>query len=115
MYLHQAEQDRAIAVGVHVDPAQTTIVLINLAGDIIARARLALSSDADEATQTIACTITQLLDDNNVPYDHGRHRSRHVQGPLDIRREVVLDPPNLSGWRDVPITKTLNAPQASPY
>ena len=102
------------AVGVHVDPAQTTIVLINLAGDIIARARPALSSDADEATQTIACTITQLLDDNNVPYDHMGGIGLAVPGPLDIRREVVLDPPNLSGWRDVPITKTLNAAAGFP-
>ena len=97
------------AIGVHIDPARTTIVLIDLCGRIIDRIHPDMPEESSDAVQIIAREIERMIEVNRIPEERLGGVGIAVPGPIDIANEVVLDPPNLPGWRDVPVTQMLNA------
>lgn len=97
------------SVGVHLDPAVVTVVLLDLTGAVIAR-RLAPVRHPEPArvieamAQTIEAVIAQA----------GVDRTRIVgvglaaPGPLDAVNGTVVDPPMLRGWQRVPLRELLS-------
>lgn len=91
------------AVGVHLDPAVITCVLLDLSGAVVADARLTTppATDPDAVITVIAAAIEQLV--------AGVERTLLLgvgiaaPGPVDLDRGTVVDPPNLAGWRRVPL------------
>jgi predicted NBD/HSP70 family sugar kinase len=97
------------AVGVHLDPAVTTFVVLDLVGAVVKHARIRTPSGADPAAviNTIAAEIKQLIAESGV--DPARVAGVGVAspGPIDLEEGTVVDPPLLPGWHRVPLRDAL--------
>ncbi|MEU4192164.1 ROK family transcriptional regulator [Kribbella sp. NPDC026611] len=97
------------AVGVHLDPAVVTVVLLDLTGEAVARRRM-LIEDADKPDvliDAIAATIEDVLLESGAPRDRVTGVGIAAPGPIDVERGVVVDPPNLAAWHLVPLRDEL--------
>jgi predicted NBD/HSP70 family sugar kinase len=97
------------AVGVHVDPAVVTYVLLDLAGTVVAETTTSTPSavDPSEVVRTIATAIDGLVTDARVDVEAVLGVGIASPGPIDVDAGVVLDPPFLPRWRDVPLRDAL--------
>jgi predicted NBD/HSP70 family sugar kinase len=105
-----ANGEGAFAVGVHVDPARLTIMLLDIAGEVRHRKQLRTpqSFDPDEMTSLIAVTTGRLIRESGIDRDRVLGLGIAVPGPLDVRTGVVLDPPQLPRWRGVRLRADLH-------
>ena len=97
------------AVGVHLDPLVTTVVLVNLRGDIAAEVQRPTPADSGPAAMIaeIAKTVPALLDRAEVPRDLVAGVGLASPGPVDLDSGTVIDPPHLPLWRNVPVVRQL--------
>ena len=99
------------AVGVHIDPAVVTYVVLDLGGRIVAHA----------STQRPRDVIVGLSDGvEAIIVRSGVDRARLLgvgiasPGPVDLERGIVLDPPLLEGWHGVALRDGLAAATGLP-
>ncbi|MGW6281557.1 ROK family transcriptional regulator [Kribbella sp. NPDC055071] len=108
--LLELEPTGQYAVGVHLDPAVVTVVLLDLTGDVIARRRVE-TPYADDPVVLID-GIGSMIEDVIIAAEAPRDRIIGVgiaaPGPVDVDRGVVVDPPNLSAWHLVPLRDELH-------
>ncbi|PZF62360.1 ROK family transcriptional regulator [Curtobacterium sp. MCBD17_034] len=104
------------AVGVHVDPAVVTSVLLDLTGAVVAGASVPTPSAAnpDDVVSTMADAVERLVTDAGVDRAAVLGVGVASPGPIDPERGVVLDPPFLPRWRDVPVRDALAAATGLP-
>ncbi|MFF9512258.1 ROK family transcriptional regulator [Streptomyces sp. NPDC014727] len=104
------------AVGVHLDPAVVTCVLIDLAGEVVARRclRAPLTAAPDEAVPAIAAEVRTLISDARIDGSAVVGIGVASPGPIDAAHGVILDPPLLPGWRDTPLRERLGAASGLP-
>ncbi|MGG7306765.1 ROK family protein [Curtobacterium sp. AB451] len=97
------------AVGVHVDPAVVTYVLLDLAGTVVASSTTSTptADDPSEVVRTIATAVDDLVAGARVDVDAVLGVGIASPGPIDVDAGVVLDPPFLPRWRDVPLRDAL--------
>lgn len=102
--------DGAFAVGVHVDPARLTLLLLDLGGGVRDRLQLRTPRDADpdELTSLIALSAGRLIRTCGVDRDRVLGMGVAVPGPLDVLTGVVLNPPQLPKWHDVRLRADLH-------
>jgi predicted NBD/HSP70 family sugar kinase len=107
--LLELEPTGQYAVGVHLDPAVVTVVLLDLAGEVVAR-RLVdppYGDDAGALIDGIAKTIEDVITEAGAPRDRVTGVGIAAPGPIDVTRGVVVDPPNLAAWHRVPLRDEL--------
>lgn len=104
------ESEARFALGVHLDPTQVSITLLDLAG----RARSArmevgaLAGRPEDVVDRIAGMCTQVI------ADAGADRARVVgaglasPGPIDLVGGRLVDPPWLPGWAGFPVREALS-------
>lgn len=97
------------AVGVHVDPAVVTYVLLDLAGTVVASSTTSTptADDPSEVVRTIATAVDELVTAAEIDVDAVLGVGIASPGPIDVDAGVVLDPPFLPRWRDVPLRDAL--------
>ncbi|WP_195909034.1 ROK family transcriptional regulator [Microlunatus sp. Gsoil 973] len=97
------------AIGVHLDPAVITYVILNLVGETLAHARYTTPAhpDPDEVTASSAARIEELITEAEISRDKIVGLGIAAPGPIDVDRGVIVDPPNLEGWQDVPLRDAL--------
>ncbi|HLT85728.1 MAG TPA: ROK family transcriptional regulator [Phototrophicaceae bacterium] len=97
------------AVGVHVDPALTTLVLLDLVGQTVAAERFAtpVSADARATVAEVGRRATAFLAGTEVPRERVLGLGVATPGPVDLVRGVVDNPPHLPGWHQVPVRADL--------
>ena len=97
------------AVGVHLDPAVMTVVLMDLLGHVLARRVNQTPFGADPAgiIAAIAHLIDGMVKESGI--DPGRIEGIGVAppGPVDLPNGTVVDPPLLLGWHRVPLREAL--------
>lgn len=98
------------SVGVHLDPAVVTVVLLDLAGAVVARRLIPVGSPEpgriiDEMARAIDALIAEVGVDRSRIFGIGLA----APGPLDEVNGTVVDPPMLRGWRRVPLRELLSA------
>ncbi|MGN7200026.1 ROK family transcriptional regulator [Arthrobacter sp. SAFR-044] len=97
------------ALGVHLDPAVTTFVVLDLVGAVVRHSRIKTPGGNDPAAviATIAAELAQLVEDSGV--DRGRIAGLGVAapGPIDLDHGTVVDPPLLPGWDRVELRDAL--------
>lgn len=100
----------AFAVGVHVDPARLTILLLDVSGEVLHRRELPTpqATNPGEVTTLIAVSAGRLIREAGIDRDRVLGLGIAVPGPLDLRTGVVLDPPQLPMWRDVRLRADLH-------
>ncbi|NOL45434.1 ROK family transcriptional regulator [Kribbella sandramycini] len=97
------------AVGVHLDPAVVTVVLLDLTGEVVARHQLVPpeDDDPDVLIDAIAATVEAVIAEAAAPRSRVMGVGIAAPGPIDAERGVVVDPPNLSTWHLVPLRDEL--------
>ena len=80
-------------------------------GGLLARRRRPTrsSGDAERDLAEIADEARAVCAESGLALASLRGVGVSVPGPLDPERGVLLDPPNLAGWREVPIRRLLEA------
>lgn len=93
------------AIGVHIDPAVITYVLLDFTGRVVTDASHATpaAQDPDSVLALINDEIAKLIE--QAPIDRERILGIGIAspGPVDIERGLVLDPPHLPDWHRVPL------------
>jgi len=104
-----ANGNGAFAVGVHVDPARLTIVLLDVAGEVRrgVQLRTPQRSEPGALTSLIAVTTGRLIREAGIDRDRVLGLGIAAPGPLDVHEGVVLAPPQLPHWRDVRLRSDL--------
>lgn len=104
------DPDGACAVGVHVDPARLTVLLLDIAGGIRDRRELRTpqSPDPDDTTALIATTVDAMIRASGVDRARVLGLGVAVPGPLDVRTGVMIAPPQLPRWRHVRLRADLH-------
>ncbi|MBT2513555.1 ROK family transcriptional regulator [Arthrobacter sp. ISL-30] len=97
------------AVGVHLDPAVITLVLLDLVGDVVKHARIKTpgGSNPSGVIDTIAAEIRKLIDDSEVDPTKIAGLGVAAPGPIDVDEGIVVDPPLLMGWHRVRLRDAL--------
>jgi predicted NBD/HSP70 family sugar kinase len=97
------------AVGVHLDPAVTTFVVLDLVGAVVKHSRIKTpgGSDPDAVIATIAAEIKNLVADSGVDPEKIAGLGIAAPGPIDLEEGTVVDPPLLLGWNRVPLRDAL--------
>jgi predicted NBD/HSP70 family sugar kinase len=93
------------AVGVHLDPATMTFVLLDLSGTVVARAQrpTPVPEDPGAVLDGLVEQIEGLIAGAGIDRDRVLGVGIAAPGPIDVEAGVVLDPPHLPGWHDVPL------------
>lgn len=97
------------AIGVHLDPSVITVVLLDLAGSVVAH-RTIQASESDQpmdAIEDIVQATAGVIEDAGVDQKLVMGVGVAAPGPVDVISGTVLNPPLLAGWRDVPIRDQL--------
>lgn len=99
------------ALGIQIERAAITYVLLDLAGTIVAEHRHEMPADLrpDNIISVMAGTLDDVVEQAGI--DRGRVLGLGIAtpGPIDIERGIVLDPPHLPGWHRVPLRDRLQA------
>lgn len=97
------------AVGVHLDPAVITSVLLDLTGAVVAQYRLTPPPVDDPAAviAAIAGRVHALV--AGVEPARVLGTGIAAPGPVDLDRGMIVGPPNLTAWHEVPLRDALRA------
>lgn len=98
------------AVGVHLDPTVITVVLLDLASQVIADRAIPTpaSGEAPSTIARIAEVVRELIDESGIDAQRVLGVGIAAPGPIDMEAGTVLNPPLLHGWRDVAIRDDLS-------
>jgi predicted NBD/HSP70 family sugar kinase len=109
--LLELEPSGQYAVGVHLDPAVVTVVVLDLTGEVVARRSVGTpyADDPDVLIDRIAATIEDVIEQSGAPRERVIGAGIAAPGPIDVERGVVVDPPNLAAWHLVPLRDELGA------
>lgn len=93
------------AMGVHLDPALITVVLLDLVGAVVEKRTFVTppSHDPDEIVHAIAECVEELIERSGVDRKLVAGLGVAAPGPIDLDRGAVVGPPLLRGWVDVPL------------
>lgn len=108
--------DGGYALGVHVDPARLTVVLLDLAGEIkgYTQLRTPKARFPKRVIDVIASTAANLVRGADVDPARVLGLGVAAPGPIDVTAGVVLDPPQLPNWRNVRLRADLHASTGLP-
>lgn len=96
------------SVGVHLDPAVMTFVLLDLAGLVVRRIGMRTpKTDPRQIIEAMASTIETLIAGSGVDRSRIAGIGVAAPGPLDPDKGTVIDPPKLNGWHRVPLRAVL--------
>ncbi len=97
------------AIGVHLDPAVTTFVVLDLVGAVVQHSRIKTpgGNDPGAVISTIAAEIGQLVTDSGVDTAKIAGLGLAAPGPIDLDNGTVVDPPLLPGWDRVELRNAL--------
>ncbi|MEO6309536.1 MAG: ROK family transcriptional regulator [Leifsonia sp.] len=100
--------DGAFAIGVHLDPAVMTFVILDLTGAVVhSRKRTPIVDDPNQVIITISAEIEKLTLESGIERSRIAGIGIAAPGPIDPVRGAVIDPPNLLGWHQVPLRDAL--------
>lgn len=97
-----------LSIGVHLDPAMMTLVLLDLTGAVLERTRLRMhSDDARWIIAAMADSVEALIRRSHVDRDAITGIGVATPGPIDAAHGTVIDPPKLHSWHRVPLRHAL--------
>lgn len=105
----QLEVASRLAIGIHLDPVVMTLVMLNLEGDVVARARHGIpgGGQPEGMAAVMAAAVEELITGSGID----RHRILGIglaaPGPIDVSRGMVVDPPMMREWTSVPLREPL--------
>lgn len=103
------ERSGSFAIGVHVDPARLTMVLLDLAGEVRCQAQIRTPHfhRPSEVVTTIAETADRLIGEAGIDRRRVLGLGIAAPGPVDVVAGIVVDPPQLQNWHEVRLRSDL--------
>jgi predicted NBD/HSP70 family sugar kinase len=97
------------AIGVHIDPAVTNYVLLNIDGEILAHSATHTTASVDPATviSEMRDSIERIIEESQIDRSRVLGVGIASPGPIDVSRGLVLDPPLLTNWHGVALRDEL--------
>ncbi|MBT2546782.1 ROK family transcriptional regulator [Arthrobacter sp. ISL-65] len=97
------------AVGVHLDPAVATFVVLDLLGAVVLHSSVKTpdSSRPEAVITAIAAEIDKLVEASGVDRAKIAGLGVAAPGPIDHDNGTVVEPPLLNGWDSVPLRDAL--------
>jgi predicted NBD/HSP70 family sugar kinase len=88
------------SVGLHIDPARMTLVLLNLAGEVADRTCVPtpVTDGPEDARRTIVDAVADLVARQRIPRDRIAGLGVSTPGPVKPDSGSLIGPPNLRGW-----------------
>lgn len=104
------------SVGVHIDPSSITYVLLDFHGDPVSQAshRTPSVTEPQPVLDEITAHVEALISGSGVDRDRVIGVGIASPGPVDVANGIVLNPPLLPGWIDVPLRDHLQAQTGLP-
>lgn len=100
--------DSRFSIGVHLDPAVITLVLLDLSGAVVRRRVVRTpAKDPRRIVDVMAQAIEAMIADAGIDREAVAGVGVAAPGPLDAARGTVIDPPKLHGWHRVPLRAVL--------
>lgn len=100
--------DSRLSIGVHLDPAVMTFVLLDLAGSVIGRSvKRTPANDPRRIIKAMAEAVDELIVRSGADRERIAGIGVATPGPLDAARGTVIDPPKLHAWHRVPLRDAL--------
>ncbi|WP_335979495.1 ROK family transcriptional regulator [Streptomyces sp. CA2R106] len=108
--------DGAFAVGVQLDPDAAVIVVVDLAGEVLASRRVALADSAEPAdvVARVAAAARRLTARTRVDPARLLGTGIATPGPIDGTAGEVVHPPNFPRWGRVPLLEMFGAATGMP-
>lgn len=99
------------AVGVHLDPVVDTIVVVDMAGEVIAHDEIPRlpHADAGELVDAVGVAVDAIVERAGIPRERVLGVGVAAPGPFDARGGRLLDPPLLPQWHNVHVREDLGA------
>nr|WP_278102362.1 ROK family transcriptional regulator [Microbacterium proteolyticum] len=109
--LLKLEPRSRFAVGVHLDPVVDTVVVVDMAGSVVAHEEIAPygSAPASELIRAVARAVDDIVGDAGIDRDLVLGVGVAAPGPFDPRGGRLLDPPLLPAWHNVNVRDDLGA------
>ncbi|MFC7850623.1 ROK family transcriptional regulator [Arthrobacter sp. NPDC057388] len=97
------------AVGVHLDPAVGTFVVLDLLGAVVQHSSVKMpdSSGPEAVITAIATEVDKLIEASGVDRAKIAGLGVAAPGPIDHDNGTVVEPPLLDGWDSVPLRDAL--------
>lgn len=97
------------AVGLHIDPALTSYVLLDAAGTALVSREEPTDLDRDPvaAVKAMGAQIRTMIAASGVDQARIIGVGVATPGPVDAATGTVVDPPHLPGWKRVPLQELL--------
>lgn len=97
-------------IGLHIDPARLTVLLLDLAGTVVASDVVATpnTDDPDEVLAVVERSIRELVQGSGVPQERVAGIGVATPGPIDMAQGAVIRAPNLPGWELVQLRRDLS-------
>lgn len=98
------------AVGVHLDPAVITCVLVDLLGTVVAQRSVVTPSggDTDAIAADMAASVSAIVAESGADRQRVLGLGIAAPGPIDADAGWVVDPPELPGWGRYPLRDRLS-------
>ena len=93
-------------IGVDIGGTKSAVLLIDEHGNLLERLEKPTSKGKNNWQSTVEFIINTIKDYINKKNISGIGIS--CGGPLDSKKGIIMSPPNLPGWDDVPIVEILN-------
>src|SRR5690606_19191446 len=96
-------------LGCELQSTELDVGLFDLAGNLVAKVeeQKRPSTPPAEVAERIRAGVHRVLDEAGVPLEKVEGLGCAAPGPLDSRAGILLTPPNMVGWRDVPLKAML--------
>ncbi len=95
-------------IGIDVGGTKCAVVRGDENGTVTAKVRFPTTTPA-ETLQTIYDTTLRLIEEGSAMGEAPVAIGVSCGSPLDSKRGIIQEPPNLPGWKDIPITAELTA------
>lgn len=104
------------ALGIHIDPAAITYVVLDLVGDIVAHAseETTAANDPDHVITTISARLERLVSDSGIDTARIVGLGIATPGSIDLRSGAVVNPYHLPDWHRVRLRDALTASTGLP-
>lgn len=99
------------AVGVHLDPVVDTIVVVDMAGEVIVHDEIArpVVSAPGSLVDAVGAAVDAIVERAGIPRELVLGVGVAAPGPFDARGGRLLDPPLLPEWHNVNVREDLGA------
>jgi len=106
----ESEAPISFLLGIDLGGSKLAIAVAETTGRLIAHETqpTRLSGDSESDVSAIAAAVVDLVARSGLTLSDCTAVGLSVPGPIDHERGAILDPPNLPGWKDVPLRDRLS-------